>query len=103
MRVRMTRHGTERLFERVYKKASKKNESCAENFISKIIERGKTMVDDAEQMMIYYAQNLYFFKKEGCDTVAFITVKTNNEYNQNIYLGGKKQKLSTRKNFQCCC
>lgn len=103
MNVRMTRHGTERLFERVYKKANNKNESCAINFVNKIIEKGKIAVNNAEQLMVYYAENLYFFKKEGFDTVAFITVKTSSEFNQNVYLGGKKRRFSNKKNFQCCC
>lgn len=99
--TRLTIHGKERLFERVLHKAQEKTSERAKNFIQKVLEKGVVTANDAQQMMIVYANNLYVFKKEGLNTV-FITVKTCQEYRLGVYIRGTKKVFTSKKNFALC-
>lgn len=101
MRTRLTKHGQERLFERVLKKAQNKSRESASTFIQKVINKGVVMANDAQQMLVLYAENLYVFKKD-MEHLVFITVKTCKEYRLGVYVRGAKNVFSTKKNFALC-
>lgn len=101
MNVHITKHGSQRLFERVYKKAQAKSISHALNCVQKAIEKGVITVNDSYQMLVLYANNLYVFKKNH-ETLSFITVKSCAEYRLGTYLRGEKRTFSSKKNFLLC-
>ena len=72
MKVHLTKHGKERLYERVYKKSQHKTLPYAQSCIEKVLERG------------------------------VITVKTCHEHRLGVYLRGEKRTVSSKKNFLLC-
>jgi len=102
MEVRVTQHGRERLFERVYKQANNKTYENAKSLIEKIIKKGEVKVNDAKQMLVCFANNLYLFKKEGTEKVAFITVKTAQTSEREYFYKGTRRTMTYKKSFQCC-
>ena len=101
MKVHLTKHGKERLYERVYKKSQHKTLPYALNCIEKVLERGVITVNDSHQMLVVYAQNLYVFKKK-MEELFFVTVKTCHEHRLGVYLRGEKRTVSSKKNFLLC-
>ena len=101
MRTRLTKHGQERLFERVLKKAQDKSRESASTFIQKVLAKGVITANDAQQMLVLYAENLFIFKKD-LEHLVFITVKTCKEHRLGVYIRGSKNVFTTKKNFALC-
>lgn len=99
--LELTKHGIARLFERVQNKAQNKNKEKAEQFLTKVLERGFAVANDAQQMLVVYANNLYIFKK-NLNQLLFITVKTCEQQKFDSYTRGKKRSMSIKKNFALC-
>jgi len=105
MKVRLSHHGVQRLFERVYKKAQNKSHDKALSFIQKALEKGSVAVNDANQTLVLYANNLYIFRKElfkEIEQLVFVTVKTNQEYRLKLYNRGCERTIHHRKDFRLC-
>ena len=101
MRVHITKHGAQRLFERVYKKAQNKTLLHALHYVDKALNRGVVTVNDAQQLLVLYANSLYVFKKEA-EHLSFVTVKSCEEYRLGTYMRGEKRTFSSKKNFLLC-
>lgn len=95
----LTKHGFQRLYERVQTKAHVKTIDKATIFLKKVLERGIVMVDNLNQKLVNYADTLYIFKKDSRGNLVFVTVKTNVQQKLNYYSGGQKRSFEYKKNF----
>jgi len=95
----LTKHGYQRLYERVQTKAQVKTIDKATDFLKKVLERGMIMVDDLNQKLVNYADTLYIFKKDNRNNLVFVTVKTNEQHKLNYYSNGQKRSFEYKKNF----
>lgn len=95
----LTKHGYQRLYERVQTKAQVKTIVKATDFLKKVLERGMVMADDLNQKLVNYANTLYIFKKDERGNLVFVTVKTSEQHNLTYYANGQRQSFAYKKNF----
>lgn len=95
----LSKHGYERLYERIQTKAQVKTASKALQFLNKVIEKGLITVSDANQLLVHYAESLYIFKKDSSSKLVFVTVKTSEQNKICYYSKGKRCTYSFKKDF----
>lgn len=96
----LSKHGYQRLYERIQAKAQVKTSKKALEFLNKVIKKGLITVNDTNQLLVNYAESLYVFKKDSttCKLV-FVTVKTSEQSKICYYSKGKRCSYSFKKDF----